>query len=1080
MTSLTSFSTARTRAGAAILVVAAVATVLLLLLFGRTDASASAAAPPFPGPQPVAIPGVFEAENYDTGGPGVSFNDTDSVNRGGQYRNDAVDIWPTYLDPGGYTVGHTRAGEWLTYSISIAEAGQYRISPRVATGSANPGGLTFRLNDQTPQAELLGSLDIDNTGGWWNWQNPKLFADLPAGSHTISVEWTGGGQINLDRIVIVVAVVEPDVRPYPGPDAPVVPGVIEAENYDRGGEGVAYSDKDVANVGGQYRSDAVDIWPTYGDPGGYTLGRTQNREWVEYTVEATEAGVYAMSPRIASGSANPGDILFRVAENPFLTIDVDYTGGWWSWRDPEVEVSLRAGRNVIRMLFINGGEINVDNISLRKIPDDPSAGGVVTVWARGDEGGETFNLKIDGRTIATRTVNTVLTGYRVQVDALPTADSVRVEFTNDLYDRQQGFDRNLFVDKISFENSDFETEDFETEDASVYSTGVWRREDGIRPGFGRGEKLAANGYFQYASRPTAPTPIPPTPVPPTPIPPTPIPPTPTPITAVTVELSDIAGDPDANVADNIQAALNRLDDAGGTVTVTGDGDYPWRSKVIVKSNQRLIVDSTVEFDAMRSLDHMIEFANGTKSAITQAVVEGGTWDSNARVAGALFDITGATDGVVVQKARFHNTGGEAASGGPRGIAIQISGVGENSRMIRVADNTFSNFFQMVRAKDVTGLFVEDNIFWNLLDTLPVSAIVDTIVTDADGRMIPGDNGQPQPLRYLAGANGGSFVYLDGSTHHVSIKGNSNPGAGRWAYRTTEVGGHVISVVPGQPHSHLSITDNHFVSVPRTAWSTVQPNPYRDPADPAEIETPKKEPVPNGASGDVITVKNVEFFEVLRNRVDGSGEFSITAVHGSSNGIIANNEVYGSDGGAIVIGASSAVGAVNRRVTDIEVRDNIIANIGLDNAGDLQPGPPADRRGLQANYPNTRTGIRIWSASRINVRSNDIRYNSSGIWLKVTDFNAAVTEELNRVRDIHIPTDSQEANRFEASSDVWSGKSKVRNASGDPHTPAEVDASNDPTVHQIVPQPELGLFESSPSAHVIATSPFLPPEFGWLN
>ncbi|MDO8686315.1 MAG: hypothetical protein Q7J78_06575 [Clostridiales bacterium] len=36
-------------------------------------------------------------------------------------------------------------------------------------------------------------------------------------------------------------------------------GTIQAENFDNGGEGVAYHDSDATNSGGQYRSTGVDI-----------------------------------------------------------------------------------------------------------------------------------------------------------------------------------------------------------------------------------------------------------------------------------------------------------------------------------------------------------------------------------------------------------------------------------------------------------------------------------------------------------------------------------------------------------------------------------------------------------------------------------------------------------------------------------------------------------------------------------------------------------------------------------------------------------------------------------------------------
>ena len=39
------------------------------------------------------VPGEIEAENYNSGGQGVAYNDNDAVNNGGAYRlNEGVDI----------------------------------------------------------------------------------------------------------------------------------------------------------------------------------------------------------------------------------------------------------------------------------------------------------------------------------------------------------------------------------------------------------------------------------------------------------------------------------------------------------------------------------------------------------------------------------------------------------------------------------------------------------------------------------------------------------------------------------------------------------------------------------------------------------------------------------------------------------------------------------------------------------------------------------------------------------------------------------------------------------------------------
>src|SRR5262245_22870261 len=47
-----------------------------------------------------------------------------------------------------------------------------------------------------------------------------------------------------------------------------VPGTIEAEDFDEGGQGVAYSDITAGNTGGQHRTTAVDIEATTDAGGG--------------------------------------------------------------------------------------------------------------------------------------------------------------------------------------------------------------------------------------------------------------------------------------------------------------------------------------------------------------------------------------------------------------------------------------------------------------------------------------------------------------------------------------------------------------------------------------------------------------------------------------------------------------------------------------------------------------------------------------------------------------------------------------------------------------------------------------------
>lgn len=115
------------------------------------------------------------------------------------------------------------------------------------------------------------------------------------------------------------------------------------------------------------------------------------------------------------------------------------------------------------------------------------------VRARGDEGVEQFSIRVGGTVVANFTATPDYQTFIYNSSESLTADDVRIEFTNDVYEPTQGIDNNLFVDYIQIED-----QRFETESPTVFSTGTWLPEDGIRPGFRQSEILHANGYFQYA------------------------------------------------------------------------------------------------------------------------------------------------------------------------------------------------------------------------------------------------------------------------------------------------------------------------------------------------------------------------------------------------------------------------------------------------------------------------------------------------------------------------------------------------------------------------------------------------------
>ncbi|WP_343913279.1 Ig-like domain-containing protein [Aquimarina litoralis] len=115
---------------------------------------------------PISVPGVVEMENYDLGGKGVSYNDTDAANLGGNYRNDGVDI--DVAENGGYGIGWIRKGEWLEYTVDVKRSGLYKIEARVASAT-NSGSFYLDFG-----GSRTSTISVPNTGGWSSWRTISL------------------------------------------------------------------------------------------------------------------------------------------------------------------------------------------------------------------------------------------------------------------------------------------------------------------------------------------------------------------------------------------------------------------------------------------------------------------------------------------------------------------------------------------------------------------------------------------------------------------------------------------------------------------------------------------------------------------------------------------------------------------------------------------------------------------------------------------------------------------------------------------------------------------------------------------
>ena len=219
--------------------------------------------------------------------------------------------------------------------------------------------------------------------------NNLLIATLTEAPYTFEYEPTVYGKQTITAVVtdadgksktstVTTLTVNPKREPYSSVIA--IPGTLQAENYDKGGEGYSYHDNDANNQGdaGFRTTDGVDIVKA---GSGKAIGYTNADEWVEYTVNVAETGSYTCQVVASAGVDGAKILLQRIkgtTKTQLFTIDVPKTGSDWntyrtltvptsSSNSAPKAISLTAGEQVFRVTF-KGNNCNLDKIIFKSIP----------------------------------------------------------------------------------------------------------------------------------------------------------------------------------------------------------------------------------------------------------------------------------------------------------------------------------------------------------------------------------------------------------------------------------------------------------------------------------------------------------------------------------------------------------------------------------------------------------------------------------------------------------------------------------------------------------------------------------------
>ena len=280
-----------------------------------------------------------------------------AANDGEEYRSTGVDVEATTDASGGYNVGYAFAGEWLNYTVNVAAAGTYDIEFRVAS----PGvGGTFHL--EVNGVNKTGAVTVPNTGGWQTWvMIRKSGITLSAGQQVFKLvmdsEASSGAVANFNylRVAGGTGAGGGGSTPYTG-TAVALPGTVQFEAFDNGGEGVAFHDLSPENTSGAFRTTGVDVEPAFDTGGGYNIGLAFASEWLAYTVNVGAAGIYDIEVRVASNGTGGTFHIEINGVDRTGPLSVPNTGGWQSWVTiRKTGLSLNAGQQVWRVVLDSNG-----------------------------------------------------------------------------------------------------------------------------------------------------------------------------------------------------------------------------------------------------------------------------------------------------------------------------------------------------------------------------------------------------------------------------------------------------------------------------------------------------------------------------------------------------------------------------------------------------------------------------------------------------------------------------------------------------------------------------------------------------
>ena len=265
------------------------------------------------------------------------------------------------------------------YPGGVKEASVYVGASALSVEKGEKVGITIDIRLKTKGLE---NVELFVNGE----KNTTLFAECvlaePGGRNFFEAEYTPTEEGKYEIKAVVTAddgtqyeryagfTVYPPRTPFNG--VKEIPGIIECEDFDAGAEGMTFHDSDNVNEGDvkDYRDNGGGVDLVKGN-GGTVIGYTAQGEWLDYTINVTQAGEYEYEATVSSGNDGAAFSLAIVNEKgvtQLAKVNVPKTGDgdWSKYKTVKGKLSkpLEAGEQILR-LTIEGPYANIDKIEIK-------------------------------------------------------------------------------------------------------------------------------------------------------------------------------------------------------------------------------------------------------------------------------------------------------------------------------------------------------------------------------------------------------------------------------------------------------------------------------------------------------------------------------------------------------------------------------------------------------------------------------------------------------------------------------------------------------------------------------------------